>query len=127
MRGEGIDRALARDFARALGHVPGPWEPRRMFMDDLFLPEGDESATDCPLVPVMTCTRCGAQLPDDRALVRYSLMLGDWCPWLLILMPERRAEAAAYYRRWCAALGQDPEPWAGDDGPIPLPDEPPSH
>lgn len=117
----GIDRDLAESFAWALGHTPGPWERRHTYMDDLFVREDDPSAAGRSAVWVLTCTRCGAQLADDRALAAQSGLLTDWCPWLLIMIPERRMEAAARYRAWWQSLGYEAALWSGDDTPPPRP------
>src|SRR5690348_15542195 len=119
----GIDRNVAEAFARALGHSPGAWERQRVFMADLFVPEHDDGAAELPLVAVLTCRRCGAQLADDAALAPRGELLSGWCPWLLILIPERRAEAAARYVEWWRSLGYEPRPWSGGDEPPPGPAE----
>ena len=119
-----IDRTPAERFAQALGHVLGPWTQRRAFMDDLFVPDDDPGASALPRVWTVTCARCGAQLADDREMAADSELLADWCPWLLIVIPERRAEAARAYRAWWCSLGREPLPWAGGDEPPPIPPPP---
>jgi len=119
---EGIDRDLAARFGYALGHWLGPWERRRIFMDDLFLTDEQAGRPDLPSVWVIACAHCGAQLPDQARLARRNALLTDWCPWLVIITQERRAAAAALYRRWSRSLGQEPGPWSGEDSPIPTSD-----
>ena len=116
-----IDRDAAQAFAWSLGHSLGRWERQRLFMDDLFLPANDPTAASLPAVWVLTCGRCGALLVDEPRLAPRSDLLAGWCPWLLILIPERRVEAATRYEAWWRSLGYEPLPWNGGDEPPPGP------